>query len=186
MIIAVIVLTVVLIWRIIKMEINNPQVFDHIVEIGGDIVRAELLTPVELAGKTLTGEQVVWKDRTTGDYALPEMIKEQNGNVILTKIVSLGLWNMDTTENINISHGIGSGRYHILSIQAMIFEDGVSKAHMLNHPQGGGVVSGGVEEWDNGSVYLWRLTGGYFDSAVFDSMAMTRGHMTILYTSVSL
>jgi hypothetical protein len=103
---------------------------------------------------------------------------------IKAKVVEIGVWNMDTTASVSISHGIAP-QSSIRGIFVMIRDDADSFTPIPLTP-GFITTAAEVEGFfycdGSGHVVLNRKTGGTFDSANYDSGAgFNRGWITITY-----
>lgn len=107
-----------------------------------------------------------------------------NGKALLPKVIDIGDWNMDSTQSVDIAHGI-SDHTKIRAVSAVIRKDDETDHYVL----GGIKLSTLPEEastawisyYDSTNVGLYRTTGGFFDSAVFDATSFNRGWITIWY-----
>ena len=104
------------------------------------------------------------------------------GDNILTRIVEIGDWNMDTGTQVTVAHGIGASYKNIRSISVIIRDDDDSDYYKLERVALDGVIQGGVSLIQTVNISLDRLTGGIFDAALFDSTSFNRGWVTIQYT----
>jgi hypothetical protein len=98
-----------------------------------------------------------------------------------TEIIELGDWNMDTTTNINIVHGL---EYEdIISAEVFIRNDANTIKNSIN--TGASVTDttpqGYIGDIDSTNVNIARLTGGKFDHADYDSTSYNRGWLVITY-----
>jgi hypothetical protein len=107
------------------------------------------------------------------------------GITIHKKVIPIGVWNMNTTDSVTLSHGLTDTK--ILSIIAVIYLDSALGGVNINSI---GINSelGGTVEWLSGNIYLLRTLGGVFDSANFQTTptingTVTRGYVTIEYIS---
>jgi len=106
--------------------------------------------------------------------------------LIQKKIVEIGDWNMDSTENISVAHGIADFT-KIRSIDVYIIDDGATNIYPLNMAYTTGQnthvtsVQGTVGSISTTDVVMSRLTGGTFDSANFNSTSYNRGWIHITY-----
>ncbi|HXK36583.1 MAG TPA: hypothetical protein VJ553_03300 [Candidatus Paceibacterota bacterium] len=112
---------------------------------------------------------------------------------LLKKVVNIGDWNMDTTATIAVAHGIAD-HTKIIGISVSIRDDGDITTSPLNIALGGippGTVDVPQGAWRKGGTYggtdpnnigLWRLAGGYFDTASYDATSYNRGWIIIEYT----
>jgi len=129
---------------------------------------------------TLTPGQTV-KVGSTG------LVSEDLGDVLLTKIVNIGDWNMDSTSTKAVAHGISNYK-KIRSISCIVRSDDDSEYLNLNVSIGSSEGSyksagyiNGVSLLDSSNIALARESGMYFDSTSFDSTSYNRGWVTIQY-----
>jgi hypothetical protein len=97
------------------------------------------------------------------------------------EVIELGDWNMDTTTNIDVAHGLTYA--DIISAEVWIRNDadtvrsnissGVSAANTT--PQGY------IGDIDATNVNIVRLTTGKFDHVDYDSISYNRGWLIITY-----
>ena len=103
-------------------------------------------------------------------------------NLIKTKIIDIGNWNMDSTVSVDVAHGLTSSK--IRSASAYIIADGGGTTILLTGSPDAtsGSVQGGIY-WQSSTtnISLWRLTGGAFDGAGYDATSFNRGWITITY-----
>jgi len=94
------------------------------------------------------------------------------------KIVDIGAWNMDSTDHVDIAHGLTLA--NIRNIQVSIKQD--SNLSLTSIFAGGAAVAG---YWliDATNVKIYRINAGIYDSANFDSTTdpANRGWVTIWY-----
>lgn len=98
-----------------------------------------------------------------------------------TETIELGDWNMDTTTNIDVAHGL---QYNdIISAEVFIRND----ANTAKDSIGTGVDAtdttpqGYVGTIDNTNINIVRLTGGSFDHTDYDSTSYNRGWIIVTY-----
>lgn len=101
-------------------------------------------------------------------------------NLIHTKIINIGDWNMDYANGVNVAHGLTLSK--IRSILVWILPDDSSGLYPLDFAFGsdGNIVSG----WFYiGATYisLSRTAGTQFDSASFSATSFNRGYIIITY-----
>jgi hypothetical protein len=98
-----------------------------------------------------------------------------------TEIIELGDWNMNTTTNIDIAHGLEYD--DIIEAQVWIRND----ANTIKDNIGTGVDAtdttpqGYVGEIDATNVNIVRLTGGKFDAAGYSTTSYNRGWLILTY-----
>jgi len=95
-----------------------------------------------------------------------------------TKVVEIGDWNMDSTTQVNPSHGLTLSK--IRSISVVIRND---SGTLYPFPFTGGYASLN-ERWilSSSNIVLSRFVGGVFDDPSFSSTSYNRGWITIQYT----
>ncbi len=95
------------------------------------------------------------------------------------KKLQIGTWNMNTTAIKPVTHGITSGRTKIKSMFVKIYNHGLGQSISLEHDEGSG---GGWFRWNDGTISMGWVTGGYFDDVAFGALgASDRGEILITY-----
>ncbi len=105
-----------------------------------------------------------------------------DGISLRTKIVNIGDWNMDTTEDKPVTHGLTLSK--IRSVSAMIRNDAGNFQYDLyqyDHSAGNSFIDGGIISISATAITLRRMTTGFFDNANFNSTSYNRGWVTIVY-----
>lgn len=99
---------------------------------------------------------------------------------MLRKIIEIGDWNMDSTEAVEVAHGLTNSK--IRKISVMIRGDNANNVHPLD-AWFSGVHLGGffILQSTPTVVSLVRTAGGIFDSESFDSTSYNRGWIVIEY-----
>ena len=99
------------------------------------------------------------------------------------RVISTGDWNMSSTTNIAVNHGLTTTQSeNILSVDVIIQQDTSSFSRPLNSVEDAtSVLQGGVGVITPTQIALWRITGGVFDSANFDDTSFNRGFVTVTY-----
>ena len=102
-------------------------------------------------------------------------------NIIKTKIIDIGDWNMDSTNSVTIAHGLTLA--NIRSVSAIIRDDADTFSVPLTP---GNIISGTeVDIWistiNSTTIALLRRAGSSFDGPSFDSTSYNRGWVTITY-----
>lgn len=99
--------------------------------------------------------------------------------VIRTNAYDIGDWNMDTTTNINIAHGLGADWINVIQAQAMIIDDTEQNLTPLS--------AGGSVSILSTNIRLARDNAGIFDNAAYDSTTITRrGRVFIHYLDLNV
>lgn len=103
------------------------------------------------------------------------------------KTIELGDWNMDTTQILSIAHGLGSDWKGIRSVSVIIRNDADNAYYNLHFSDlTGNVNQGNVNSFDSTQINMFRLTGGEFDNASFDTTGgFNRGWCQISYEIVN-
>lgn len=104
---------------------------------------------------------------------------------LLFKVVDIGDWNMDSTDFVNVAHGLADIT-KMRGIHAVIRTDTSSGIYELAQAPNGGGDGTTQEGWfvtGSTNIQLVRRTGGLFDSTSFDSTGFNRGWVTILYAA---
>lgn len=127
-------------------------------------------------------EDTLASDSATA-IASQQSIKAYVDNKLATTsvaIIDIGDWNMDTTTNVNVVTGITVT--DVRSMNVTIRSDTGNEVLSLNT---GSAVTGTPQGWlfqnSLGTLTLYRLPGGLFDSTDFDSTSYNRGWVTIIY-----
>jgi hypothetical protein len=96
---------------------------------------------------------------------------------LLMNSIDIGDWNMDTTAQLFVNHGLTLSKIDHISV--LIKEDGDG----LRIPLDNQVVSAGSGYcWGTATqIVLNRIAGGFFDSASYDATSFNRGRITIWY-----
>lgn len=173
------------------MEINNPQVFDHIKEIDGDVLRPETLTDAEIDSVSKADEPTAWKQDSDNKYSGAPFIHSRDGKIIIVKVMDIGDWDMDTDAYVTIDTGIHYNR--ILFIIPKIRRDDTAMNDEDRYFLGNIYPCGGDNKVfpyhhtldADTEIRLYRCTGGPFDSTNFDETPFNRGWITIFYTESS-
>lgn len=134
----------------------------------------------------------VWSDTKRGLYSGNDRIvgcvyKDINGNFVdknilqvqnrlVTVKISIGAWNMDSTPQVNISHGLGLAD-SIRNVDVVIRADATTINYYRFFLYGdSNAISVGPS-----AVSLLQNTGGYFDSTNFDQTDINRGWIILTY-----
>lgn len=99
-------------------------------------------------------------------------------NAIKIKIINIGDWNMDTTANVSIAHGIADYK-KIRGINIVIRAD--DDISYNNFPSWGGGAADGAGNSFTTNFVLYRATGGAYDGNAYDSTSFNRGWICIHY-----
>ena len=94
------------------MEINNPQLFNHIIELGNSIIRPEVLTQADYLSKTKDAKTVAWKSDALNKYFSPQPIIELGGGVVQPEELSPSDYVAKTKDTKSVAwKDLASGKY---------------------------------------------------------------------------
>lgn len=100
-----------------------------------------------------------------------------NSYRLLTKVVDIGDWDMDTNASVSVAHGLTSTT--IRAVDVWIREDvGNSMLPLIYNTAG---TPSGYFNYDGTNVVLNRLGGSVFDSTSYNATSFNRGYITIHY-----
>ena len=91
--------------------------------------------------------------------------------VLKKKRIEIGVWNMDSTTTVNITHGL-SDITKIRSIEVVIFDNTETTVAFLGNKLvnvSSPAIDGGIDFVSTSAVSLKRTNGGTFDSTFFNS-----------------
>ena len=91
-----------------------------------------------------------------------------------TKVLPIGVWDMDATASVTIAHGIDFTKIRKASV--IIRDDANIVRVFLNEAD-----EGAISVVDATNVTLARTLGGVFDATAYDDIAVDRGFLTIEY-----
>lgn len=108
--------------------------------------------------------------------ALEAVILTINGG-LKRKIVEIGDWNMVSTPQVNVAHGLTFSK--IRNVSAFILNDAATNlTNLLVGFQSPGSVDGHIQV-SSANVSLIRLVSGFFDNTNYDSTSFNRGYIVI-------
>lgn len=106
-------------------------------------------------------------------------VKTTDGtNIIKTKIVDIGDWNMDTTDTVTIAHGLTLSKIRTVAVQV---RNDADSQHKMFNPEEDSSANGWIDDCNTTNVVLYRKFGGVFDNVNHDSTSYNRGWITITY-----
>ena len=166
--------------------LKTPQIQDTSSDHQYVFAVSELAADRTVTLPLLTGDdEFVFKDHTQTLNAKTLTscggIEFDGTNTLKTKIVDIGDWNMDTTTNVDVAHGLTFT--NIRNVNVMIRRDDNTIYTPLDGGQNtiNGDNQGNVNTIDSTNINLTRVTGGTFDSNNWDSTSYNRGWMIITY-----
>lgn len=99
---------------------------------------------------------------------------------VLTKVIPIGDWNMDTTATLPVTHGLNYKK--IISVDGVIRSDDDANYYPMNYYSSGNTPSWGVATtMGSTTITLVRVTGGVFDDPAYDSTSFNRGYLLVTY-----
>jgi len=164
---------------------NNVNGFQVLTALQG-YLRNDMISDVNLAGvikaATLAEAQ---KMALTDLSAITSSTLNRVVAGRIVKDINIGDWNMDTTDGVNIPHGLTATEYlTIKGVYVTIIDDsGVSlrdlqSSDMANFNYD---MQGSVEGINATNIFLKRKPAGYFDTSTYDSVGFNRGYITFSY-----
>lgn len=109
---------------------------------------------------------------------LKDTLDDKLGDILKTKVLDIGDWNMDTTVTKNVAHGLTFA--NIRSIRVLIRNDANTARYSFTDINVGGTTYQAVTA-DATNISMFRETGGIYDSANYDSTSYNRGWIIIEY-----
>jgi hypothetical protein len=99
---------------------------------------------------------------------------------LITKVLPLGFWNMDSTASITVAHGVVDFT-KIRSIHVTILNDGETGTTSGFWTDGSAGTVALYTSTDSTLITINRIAGGLYDSTTFDRADLNRGWVTITY-----
>jgi hypothetical protein len=93
-------------------------------------------------------------------------------NLFITKEFEITGWDMDTTSNVQIAHGL-SDKNKVRSISVLLRDDSGVLIDSLER--------GGYAQVDDTYITLWRTVAGMFDNTSYNDAGINRGYVTMVY-----
>lgn len=165
-------------------DIANPSYIVPDTDVDETRVYADLATKNAIVTKKATVQgsipgagQYITID-STGEKKVG-LVASDEGVALRTKVIEIGDWNMDSTANVDVTHGVSKDK--IRSVSVLVRDD----LGIVNSPLPLPATSGSTNF--NGfrvgatSVQLYRESAGIFDNANFDSTSYNRGWVTVVY-----
>ena len=118
----------------------------------------------------------MFKDSGDTLYQHKQLLKKQGE--IYTRVLEIGIWNMDTTVTVFVIHGLTKADIRV--VDAMIIKDDGDFISWWTRSSAIETTLSAIETRAT-NVQLSRATDGLFDSVDFDDGAMNRGYITITY-----
>ena len=96
-----------------------------------------------------------------------------NSNLEITKIISLGAWDMDVTAQQVVAWALPTGAL-LTSLEAIIRGDVTANTFVP-------ITKSGDIYYFDGSFYVNRTGAGYFDNTDYDRVDRSRGYISVKY-----
>ncbi len=151
-------------------EINGTSVLNA-TTLGSAVVASSLTSVGTLTSLTVSGASSLDGGIDTGD------------NIQLKfKTIDIGDWNMDSTTDISVAHGLTLSTIRFVSIT--IRNDADSAYYPISgRSDTTAALDAQIRSLNSTNVTLRRSTGGPFDGTDYDSTSYNRGWITIWYTA---
>jgi len=146
---------------------------------------------IAAAGKIWAGGDII---TNTGNVNIVAGDLQFNGNPVAgwlddgtpyyKKSINIGDWNMDSTTEVSVAHGVTNWR-NIRVENISIRRDDDASVVLLNGFTDGAdpnLVWGGVGYIDSNYIVIRRRTGSVFDTNNYDATSYNRGYIVISYT----
>jgi hypothetical protein len=111
------------------------------------------------------------------------VIETGSSVTIKTKVIEIGDWNMDATEQLTVLHGLDETKIRgvvdvVIRHDTTLNTDSLKYYPDFEYSQSDGNYT---LVQNTGYIVLQRRTGGHFDSASYDATSFNRGWITFLY-----
>lgn len=94
------------------------------------------------------------------------------------KVIEIGSWNMDTTSNLGVAHGLDLTK--IRNLDVLIQDDTTANRYKLNYSNTGADIEGNF--YIQGTlVRIFRRNGGLWDNVGYSDTGINRGWIIIDY-----
>lgn len=131
---------------------------------------------------------IIYKITNKDGSLYVESVNIDNNIPNRTKEINIGDWDMNATAFVNIPHGLSFAA--IRSVRVIIYSDDDAVIYPTSFDiqitdtpaaPGTNITLAGSYFYDGTNIVLSRLTGGTFDSTIFDKTSYNRGIITIEY-----
>lgn len=142
------------------------------------------LTATTLTSSIADGTAPLTVTSTTQVSNLTASAVGDGTNKINTKIINIGDWNMDTTDSVNVAHGLTLANIRV--VEGTIRNDAGDTFYPIAEAliSAGSAVNGAYAHANATNIVIQRLLNGFFDgSAAFDGTSYNRGWVVITYVS---
>ena len=128
------------------------------------------------AGLSANGNE----DNELNGYQFIDALLKYVNDGLLTKVIDIGDWDMDTDSFKFIPHGIAGGSTKIKDVQVAIRKDS-DENDIIWKIDSGSPTTNGTLSWDDDNINPSRVAGELFDSTTYDETSYNRGEITIRY-----
>ena len=163
---------------------NNITIGDSSTVIGGvnNFITSAGINSVVIGGTGITGS-------TTNTVYVPDLniqsgkgISFGTGNIRTQVELDIGDWNMDTTNGVNVTHGLSATEWKtVRGMDVTIRNDADTEYNSLGGATDAG-AGAGTPSITSTQFSLARDVSGFFDSTNYDSTSYNRGFITYWYT----
>jgi len=134
-----------------------------------------------------TVTDVIYRITNKDNSIYIESVNVDNNIELKQKVIQIGDWNMDTTISVSIAHGISDWtKIKVVDVQIYADDDAAiwPEAFSLNVVEssavpGSALAMDGAWILKGANVFMSRVTGGQFDTTIFDKTSYNRGFITI-------
>lgn len=115
------------------------------------------------------------------NYINSFLLKAQTGGYF-RKTIEIGIWDMNSFSSKGVLHELSATEWKTIKVvNVMIVHDTIDALINIYYADSGGNSQGSFQSIDSTEINLDRVTGGYFDSASFESTSINRGFITFDY-----
>ena len=111
--------------------------------------------------------------------------QDSSGGFLFWKVIDMGDWNMDTTQNLSVAHGLDAANIRVVFASIRNDAGTVYSIFPAVRPDPAVIArfgqTGLQNAWDATNINLNRLGGDDFDSTDYNSTSYNRGWITIGY-----
>jgi hypothetical protein len=139
-------------------------------------------TAASISGAITAGSAIITGTASVAGVLTASGGISENSVVLKRKVINIGDWNMDSTTNISVAHGLTLSNIYSVNV-TIISDDSAGKFMVpgfsaLNSTSNTDVALNGVTSTN---INLTRRAGGFFDNTDYDSTSFNRGHIVIEY-----
>lgn len=138
-------------------------------------IQTQINSRIADTGDTMTGALI----NTTTIEAQGGVRTASSGVYLKTKVINIGIWNMNTATTVTVAHGL-SDMLKIRSISIAIQSDN-GGIFLLDKVDAATSIEGGVSSISSVNIILRIKTGGIFETSSVFTTASNRGWITIIY-----